>query len=302
MIYSDVRSQSVDFHNNGKRHQANVQKRLNEIGKKSEADRKEKFKTDELLRSMNEAAMQSYAQDVSAGADLSSKAINRAMSKKAVDPMALEHYDSDEEFGPSVSKRKAAEAAAAEVKDPSLWCEAKTDEGDTYYWNVKTNESTWTKPKEGFMSLKEYEKLNEVAMQQQKEQHERELKETVENADEIASRFRREQMKRYQKVTAEPKAEPVATTSTYADHYGVYDSQPLGKWESVEVQEEAPVDLELPEKEETYIAITTTTDEPPVKKFKEKVVTKLDDVSEVPSFFKKRKIGARNIRRGNDGD
>lgn len=294
-------SQSVDFHNNGKRHQANVQKRLNEIGKKSEADRKEKFKNDELLRSMNDAAMQSYARDVSAGADLSSKAINRAMAKKAVDPMALPHYDSDED-GPSVSKKAAA--VAAEVKDPSLWCEAKTDDGDTYYWNVKTNESTWTKPKEGFMSLKEYEKLNEVAIQQQKEYQAQEMKETVENADEIASRYRREQMKKYQKITTEPKPDPEATTSTYADQYGVYASEPLGKWETVEAEPEAPIDLELPrnDDEETYIAITTTSDEPPVKKFKEKVVTKLEDVSEVPSFFKKRKIGSRNIRRGNDDD
>lgn len=295
--------QSVEFHNNGKRHQANVQKRLNEIGKKSEADRKEKFKNDELMRSMNDAAMQAYQQDVSIGADLSSRAINRATHKKAVDPMALANYESDEEFGPNVSKRAAvaAAAAAAEVKDPSLWCEAKTEDGDIYYWNVKTNESKWTKPKEGFMSLAEYEKLNEVALKQQQEQQQQEMKDTIENADEIASKYRREQMKKYKKRTEEKKPEPEATTSSYADQYGVYAAQPYGKWETVEAKPEtAPIDLELPQQEETFVAITTTTDEPPVKKFKEKTITKLEDVSEVPSFFKKRKIGSRNIRRNND--
>lgn len=251
---------------------------------------------------MNDAAMQAYAQDVTVGADLSSKAINRAKSKKAVDPMALANYESDEEFGPNVSKRAAiaVAAAAAEVKDPSLWCEAKTEDGNIYYWNVKTNESKWTKPKEGFMSLKEYEKLNEVALQQQQDKQQREMKESIENADEIASRFRREQLKKYKKITEEKKPEVEATTS-YADLYGVYAAQPYGKWETVEARPEAkPIDFELPEPEETFVAITTTSEEPPVKKFKEKVLTKLEDVSEVPSFFKKRKIGSRNIRRGND--
>ena len=258
-----------------------------------------------MLRSMNDAAMQSYAQDISTGADLSSNAIKRAKSKKAVDPMALANYESDEEFGPSVSKKKAlaAAAAAAEVKDPSLWCEAKTDEGNIYYWNVKTNASTWKKPREGFMPLKEYEKLNELALQQQKDYQAREMKETVENADEIASKYRREQLKVYQKRTAEKKPEPEATTS-YADQYGVYATEPLGKWEAVEPElDSAPIDLELPEQDETFVAIKTTCDEePPVRKFKEKVLTKLEDVSEVPSFFKKRKIGSRNIRRGNDDE
>lgn len=61
----------------------------------------------EELRKMNEAAMKSYTQDISIGADISSRAISRAISKKAVDPMALANYESDEEFGPNVSKRAA---------------------------------------------------------------------------------------------------------------------------------------------------------------------------------------------------
>lgn len=295
------RSQSVEFHNNGKRHQLNVQKRLNEIGKKSEADRKEQNKMNEDIRKMNDAAMMSYAQDVSIGADISSRAINRANAKKAVDPMALANYYSDED-GPNVSKKAAAVAAAAanEVKDPSLWCEAKTDDGDTYYWNVKTNESTWKKPKEGFMSLKEYEKLNEIALQQQAEHQQREMKNSIENADEIASKMRREQLKKYKKITAEPKPETEASTS-YAGQYG---GQPYGKWETVvEKPAPKPVDLELPKQNFTYIAVPAASrqsDEPPVKKFKEKTITSLEGVSDVPSVFKKRKFGTRNIRKTED--
>lgn len=270
------------------------------MGKKSEADRKAEHKMQEEIRKMNDAAMQSYAQDISIGADLSSRAINRANAKKAVDPMALANYESDEEFGPNVSKKAAAAAAATAtvVKEPSLWCEAKTDDGDTYYWNVKTNESVWTKPKEGFMSLKEYEKLNEIAIQQQQIQQQQELRHTVENADEIASKLRREQLKKYKKFTEEKKPETSVASTSYAGQYG---GQPLGKWEAVEVKPPPePVDLELPELPHQFVAIATKSEEPPVKKFKEKTITSLDDVGEVSSVFKKRKFGARNIRRTAD--
>lgn len=253
---------------------------------------------------MNDAAMQSYAQDVSIGADISSRAINRANAKKAVDPMALANYYSDED-GPNVSKKGAAAVnPATEVKDPSLWCEARTEDGDTYYWNVKTNESIWKKPKEGFMTIAEYEKLNEVAIKQQEDQRLQEMKSTIENANEIASRYKREQLKKYQKITEEAKPEEEeATCSSYADQYGVYASQPYGKWESVEEKpEEKPIDLELPKQEITYIAVPAAKpDEPPIKKFREKTITKLDDdLSSAPSVFKKRKLGNKNIRRVTD--
>ena len=250
------------------------------------------------IRKMNDAAMKSYTQDISIGADISSRAIARAQSKKAVDPMALANYESDEEFGPNVSRKAAAAVnPATQVKDPSLWCEARTEDGDTYYWNVKTNESAWEKPKEGFMTLAEYEKLNEIAIKQQEEKQQQEMKHTIENAGEIASRYNREQLKKYKKITEEKKPAEEPSTS-YAGQYG---GQPFGKWETVEVKETKPIDLELPKQNFTYVAVpTASVDEPPIKKFKEKTITKLENVSDVPSVFKKRKFGNRNIRRGTD--
>ena len=76
------------------------------------------------IRKMNDAAMRSYAHDISSGADISSRAISRANAKKAVDPIALAHYDTDEEeAGPNVLKRRGMVAVNPEtvVKDPSLW-------------------------------------------------------------------------------------------------------------------------------------------------------------------------------------
>lgn len=38
--------------------------------------------------------------------------------------------------GTSADKKKEVEP---DPGNPSLWCEAKSDDGHTYYWNVKTN-------------------------------------------------------------------------------------------------------------------------------------------------------------------
>lgn len=133
-----ISPKSVEFHNNGKKHKANVQQRIHEIGKKSEADRKAQNKLDEEMRKINEAAMKSYAKDISGGTDMTSRAIGHASSsKRAIDPIALPHYEED---GPSVSKKPlVTPAQVAPPEKQSLWCEAKTDEGYTYYWNIKTN-------------------------------------------------------------------------------------------------------------------------------------------------------------------
>lgn len=46
--------QSVQFHENGKRHKANVEAKLKEIGKKSVADQKAKKKLDDDMKKMEE--------------------------------------------------------------------------------------------------------------------------------------------------------------------------------------------------------------------------------------------------------
>ena len=158
----------------------------------------------------------------------------------------------------------------------------------------------WEKPKEGFMTLKEYNKLNEIAIKQQEEARQTDLKYNIENADEIAAKYKREQYKKYQTITQEPKKLTESSTSHYADEYGTS----IGEWQVVEESEQTikEVDLELPKQNDVYYAIANVkTDEPPIKKFKEKTVGSISiDSNEIPSVFKKRKIGNRNIRRTND--
>lgn len=78
--------------------------------------------------------MKSYAKDISDGTA-------KPIFSRAVDPIALPFYDEDE--GPSSSRKVSSSTATSSsgvpTENPSLWCEAKTDEGYTYYWNVKTN-------------------------------------------------------------------------------------------------------------------------------------------------------------------
>lgn len=89
--------------------------------------------------------MKSYTQDISNGTDMTSRSIGHASSsKKPIDPMALPFYE--EEDGPNISKKPSTSAAQNQQEKSappeSLWCEAVTDDGDTYYWNIKTNGKT----------------------------------------------------------------------------------------------------------------------------------------------------------------
>lgn len=268
--------QSVQFHENGKRHQMNVQKRISEISRNSYKAQQEQNKIDADLKKMNDAAMKAYMQDISSGADISSRELNEkqkleqvqeacgqinprpgpsasssgnadsrpAKAKKAreADPLYLPGAESEEDTengkGKTLSKKRHIENIA-QVGNGSMWVEAETDEGFPYYWNVKTGESIWETPKEGFMKKEEYETLSKIAWQKQKEIAEHEAKYELENADEIAARLRRENMAQIFKHNRKIKEElekkidhgEVAVTAQIEQ-----SKNPYGNWESVEVK------------------------------------------------------------------
>ncbi|XP_058464221.1 WW domain-binding protein 4 isoform X2 [Malaya genurostris] len=223
---------SIQFHESGRRHQQNVQKRLSDITRNSCKQQKEQTKIDAEMKKMNDAAMKAYMQDITAGADISSRAlaeeqrakaaattaaffetesagpsVGSRISKKKIgreaDPFYIPGDFSDEE-GSGPSKITAAAIADAAKKKRleeiskmghgSLWVEATSNEGYTYYWNIKTNESIWEAPKEGFMKKEEYLKITQLALQKQEEALKREVKFEIDNASEIAARLKREQI------------------------------------------------------------------------------------------------------------
>uniref|UniRef100_A0A6B2EI05 Putative spliceosomal protein fbp21 n=1 Tax=Phlebotomus kandelakii TaxID=1109342 RepID=A0A6B2EI05_9DIPT len=329
---------SIQFHENGRRHKANVEKRISEISKKAAKDEKSRKKMDIELKKMEEAAMAAYAQDISRNGDMTSQNINRtlmesgvhpesissagastsraedvpAMRQKPVDPL-LPPMD-PQELAFIQAQRAAAllkDPDAIEPKDPTLWCEAKSPDGHTYYWNVKTNETVWEAPKEGFVTLDEYYKINEAAVQQQEQAAAKEIQFHRDNADEIVAKNRRERLKQRR---VQPEEESISAKWAKKDEYQAVDTfvsptaGPYGKWETVTEKEEKYMDLQLPKVSYTPAYVPPVVEHPPpepVRNFKEKV-TKLDDAtaSSIPGFFKKRKfqLTGRNARQRLDDD
>lgn len=59
-FFKPISLQSISFHEGGKRHQANVAKRISELGKQSVKDERAKQKVDQQIRQMEDAAMKAY--------------------------------------------------------------------------------------------------------------------------------------------------------------------------------------------------------------------------------------------------
>lgn len=104
--------QSVDFHENGRRHKENVARRLKNVAKKSARDQVENEKFQSTLRQIESAALEAYQRDVEQNRDLTSVAINNRLEKDGL---------------------------AVSGGSKKVWYEAKTNEGRTYYWNTLTN-------------------------------------------------------------------------------------------------------------------------------------------------------------------
>lgn len=316
---------SIAFHESGKRHKACVAKRITDISRSSEKSERERQKMDMEIRKMEDAALRSYARDIHSKADMTAKSVSSVMSISGassssnfsggrgarrpgqIDPMRLPG-SSDEEgeenaVGPTVGKVVENE----NVPNASLWVQAKSDEGHTYYWNVKTNESVWTAPKEGFLSYEEYSKINQIVEAQQEIRQQQEAKEFQKNAPEEVARYNRERLKLYRR--SDPKEEVAKEEKRQMFKTEEQAQTPeIGAWITVEKKpEEKPINWELPASNNYYVApvVSEIPYEPPVKRFKEKTIECLDPslAKGVSTSFKKRKFAAKgNTRQRLDDD
>lgn len=96
-------------------------------------------------------------------------------------------------------------------------------------------ESVWDEPKEGFMTVAEYDRLNLVFDARQAQQANQESKYIRENADHLASKYRREEMKR---LRAQPTEKDLEQEELERDNYTASEeaessSAPYGKWQTV---------------------------------------------------------------------
>ncbi|XP_065355916.1 WW domain-binding protein 4 [Calliphora vicina] len=316
---------SISFHENGKRHKLNVAKRITDISRNSEKSEQEKRKMDAEIRKMEDAAMRSYAHDIHSRGDLTARSINAVMTAgvrpstsagtssvesntfRQVDPMRLAG-NSDEEGGEVGPRVGIPYIDHSSVPNASLWVEGVNDDGYSYYWNVKTNESVWQAPKEGYLSWKEYQRINDLAVKQQEIQEAEQAKKFRENVNEEVARYNRERLKMYRQPATkqEQKAEEERKDGFKTEEQA--KAPEIGQWQVVEnIPAPAPIDLELPVLNNYYVppVVSEITYEPPVKRFKEKTIETLDPevASNTSTSFKKRKFAAKgNARKRLDDD
>ncbi|XP_034471814.1 WW domain-binding protein 4 [Drosophila innubila] len=309
---------SIAFHESGKRHKLNVAKRITDISRSSEKAEREKQKMSAEIRKMEEAAMKSYAQDIHGHhGDMTARSIHTVLGaatssgrqglgvarQRQIDPMRLEGDSDEEEDNRRVNVDKVGSSET--VPDASLWVEGKSDEGHTYYWNVKTNESVWQPPKEGYLSYEEYERINQLAIDQQEITQAKESLRFRANADEEVARFNRErhaQIYRKPDNSKEKKQKEEKRLEFKTEEEAA--TKEIGQWQIVETKPPpAPIDWELPQSNyyaAAPVVISQPDIEPPVKRFKEKTITGLDEAStssSAPATFKKRKFANKGNAR-----
>jgi len=260
---------SVDFHEKGKRHQENVEKKIGELRKKGQKDYETKRKMDSDFRKMNEAALHAYQKDIARDPSLA-KAKELEFHKTIPEPeLPLPRLKMPRSSkAPQKQGKKSFKfknAMGGNVKNKGTvksWFEGKTETGNTYYWDSESGESVWERPAEGFVSLAEQE--------------------------------------RQKKARSE---------SSCATEGPVYKGEPYGKWEKVETNQPEAVDLQLPvQKEVIEFKIAFDNSDSKVS-FKEKTVSSIGgkDVAKegASAIFKKRKFSAdskRNVRRKAEED
>lgn len=101
----------------------------------------------------------------------------------------------------------------------------------------KFAESVWEPPKEGYMTIEEYNRLNLVYNARAEQQMYEESKHLRENADEAVAKYRREQLRviRSDGIDVEKKEKEIERESykEYEEPEDTSSAQPYGKWKTV---------------------------------------------------------------------
>lgn len=223
----------------------NVTKRISDISRNSEKAEQERRKMDAEIRRMEEAAMRSYAKDIHARGDLTAHCISTVLESpspnianteifngkpRQIDPLRLPGDD----FNTNNAYQEALKKIdPSTIPEASLWVEGKNDDDCSYYWNVKTNESVWQAPKEGFLSWKEFQRINDLAVQQQEMQQAEEAKRFRENVNEEVARYNRERLKLYRPIeTAQQKKAEEERKQSYKTEEESKAPE-IGRWQVV---------------------------------------------------------------------
>lgn len=141
---------SIEFHERGKRHKENVDKRIAEMSKKGKEDWENKQLEDDFFKQMEANALKAYKSDIEKNPDMTGSKISEIASSNNAELIIKSDESKYEDKKPSVTTVF------------KKWYEAKSPEGTSYYWNTESQESSWDIPSEGFLTLDEQKKIEEA--------------------------------------------------------------------------------------------------------------------------------------------
>lgn len=269
---------SIDFHERGKNHQANVKRRLGEIKKNSIEKRKKDEASKKMFEQMEKAALAAVEKDI---------------------------QNNQGAVGKSDMKNIVSAHAAGSGNNSSTypWTAMTAPQGFTYYYNSLTGESSWTMP-EVFKKLHEEKIKEEEEESQPKKKKKKKEKELPKNP------YIKSEVPKHPYIKIEERPEEVHNIhpllggwSTVRRHE--VEDEEESKDQTNQQSTENPGNNEVKEKIEDAEAPETKNDEERSsgKKFKEKVIkTNLAATTDEPVAFKKRKSKSRNMRKRDDDD
>ncbi|KAK7893364.1 hypothetical protein WMY93_022516 [Mugilogobius chulae] len=154
---------SIDFHERGKNHKDNVAAKIAEIKKKSVQKAKQEEKASKQFAAMEEAAMKAYEEDLKrmakeSGYGPASETTSTTSAHQPVPSVQAPNQPQGTQADtqePKQKKQKKGDAPAPPRSynagagtETSLWVEATSDEGYTFYYNTDTGESRWDNPED----------------------------------------------------------------------------------------------------------------------------------------------------------
>lgn len=154
---------SVEHHENGFKHKANVQKKINELRKRGKTQAKEEQDYRLEMMKIEAAAMASFQKDVASDPSRAKEfsKTSSLISSLPEGPQSSTSFaqsrfgDNQDNMSVIKGREKALETIAKKMKLKYNWLERKTAEGEIFYFNRETFESSRDKPKDGYVPLAE---------------------------------------------------------------------------------------------------------------------------------------------------